>query len=78
MKPAADALRDVWQPVSDTTLVLHLLCGVNKSYSNNADQIAGDAVLTFASARNKLLLKELRLKNEEKVTSTSALVAASS
>jgi hypothetical protein len=77
MKPAADALRDVGQPVSETTLVLHLLCGVNKSYSNNADQIAGDAVLTFASARNKLLLKELRLKNE-KVTSTSALVAASS
>jgi hypothetical protein len=78
MKTVADAQRDVRQPVSEPTLVLHLLCGVNKPYSNTANQIAGDAVLTFASARNQLLLKELRLENEEKVTSAFALVAASS
>jgi hypothetical protein len=78
METAADALRDVGQPVSEPTLVFHLLRGVNKPYSNTTNKIAGDAVLTFASTRNQLLLKELRLKNEEKVTSASALIAASS
>jgi hypothetical protein len=78
MKTAADALRDVGQPVSKPTLVLNLLCGLAKPYSNTADNIASSANLTFASARNQLLLKELRLKNEEKVTSASALVAVSS
>jgi hypothetical protein len=78
MKTAADALRDVGQPVSEPTLVLNLLRGLAKPYSNTADNIASSANLTFASARNQLLLKELRLKNEEKVTSASALVAVSS
>jgi hypothetical protein len=78
MKTAAYALRDVGQPVSEPTLLLNLLRGLAKPYSNTTDNIAGSANLTFASARNQLLLKELRLKNEEKVISASTLVAATS
>lgn len=75
MKEAADALRDVGQPVSEPNLVLNLLRGLSEQYSSVADNIAGQVDLTFTTARNQLLLKELRLKNEEKVRAASALVA---
>jgi hypothetical protein len=85
MKTVVDALRGVGQPVYEPTLVLNLqptlvlnlLCGLNKPYSNTTDNIAGGANLTFASTCNQLLLKELRLNNEEKVIVASALVASS-
>ncbi|XP_012700758.1 uncharacterized protein LOC105914238 [Setaria italica] len=77
MKTVADTLHDVGQPVSKPTLVLNLLRGLTKPYSTTADNIATNSDLTFAAARNQLLLKELRLKNEEKVTAASALVANS-
>jgi hypothetical protein len=77
VKTAADALRDVDQPVPEPALVLNLLRGLNQPYSNTADNIAASDNLTFASARHQLLLKELRLKNKEKTTAASALVASS-
>jgi hypothetical protein len=75
VKTTADALRDVGQPVPEATLVLNLLRGLNKQYSNTADNIASSDNLTFASARNQLLLKELRLANETKNEPATAMVA---
>jgi hypothetical protein len=78
MKEKADELRDVGQPVSEPNLVFNLLQGLNEVYSNVADNIVGTQPLTLAAARHQLLLKELRLKNEEKVRATTALLAAAS
>jgi histone deacetylase 1/2 len=78
MKAKADELRDVGQTVLESTLVLNLLRGVNEVYSTVADNIAGQQPLTFSSARHQLLLKELRLQNDEKVRAASALFTAAS
>jgi len=77
MKAKADKLRDVGQTVLESTLVLNLLRGLNEVYSTVADNIAGQQPLTF-SARHQLLLKELRLQNDEKVRAASALFTAAS
>lgn len=76
MKRAADALRAVEQPVSNSTLVLNLLRGVNSRYSTTADFIAATPNITFAEALDQLALKELRLANEAKVAASTALVAS--
>jgi hypothetical protein len=78
MKKVADALRDVGQVVSPSTLLLNLLRGLNSRYNTTADIIAGTAGMTFATALDQLKLKELRLENEAKVEATNALVASSS
>jgi hypothetical protein len=78
MKEKADEFCDVGQPVSEPNLVLNLLRGLNEVYSNVADNIAGTQPLTLAAARHQLLLKELRLQNEEKVRATTAVLAAAS
>lgn len=76
MKTAADALHGVGHPISEPSLVLNLLCGLNKCYSNTADNIAGSSILTFTTARNQLVLKELWLANEEKNMVSTALVTS--
>lgn len=77
MKTAADALRDVGHPVTESQLVLNLLRGVNSRFTSTADNIASAPVLpSFASARNTLVLKELRNANSVQVQSETALVAA--
>jgi hypothetical protein len=78
MKKVADALHDVGQAVSPSTLLLSLLRGLNFCYNTTADIIAGTAGMTFATAVDQLKLKELRLENEAKVEATNALVASSS
>ncbi|XP_066167805.1 uncharacterized protein [Oryza sativa Japonica Group] len=79
MKTAADALRDVSHPVTESQLVLNLLRGVNSRFTSTADNIASAPVLSsFASARNTLVLKELRNANSVQVQSETALVAANS
>uniref|UniRef100_J3KUE7 Reverse transcriptase Ty1/copia-type domain-containing protein n=1 Tax=Oryza brachyantha TaxID=4533 RepID=J3KUE7_ORYBR len=79
MKTAADALRDVGHPITESQLVFNLLRGVNPRFSGTADNIASAPVLqSFTSARNTLLLKELRIANEVKVQAQMALLAASS
>jgi hypothetical protein len=75
MKEKADELRDVGQPVSEPNLVLNLLVGLNEVYSGVADNIAGQQPLTLATARHQLLLKELRLQNDEKTRAAAALLA---
>jgi hypothetical protein len=78
MNKATDALRDVGQAVSPSTLLLNLLCSLNSRYSTTTDIIAGTAGMTFAIALDQLKLKELRIENEAKVRATNALVASSS
>jgi len=76
MKHTADALRDVGHTVSEPQLVLNLLRGLNPRFANTADIIANAAVLpSFISAHNTLRLKELRLANDAKVSSDTALTA---
>jgi hypothetical protein len=71
MKHTADALRDVGHAVSETQLVLNLLRGLNP---HTADIIANATVLpSFVSAHNTLWLKELRLADDTKVSSDTAL-----
>ncbi|CAN6165885.1 unnamed protein product [Urochloa humidicola] len=78
MKQAADRLRDAGQPVSEPNLVLNLLRGINPKFSTTADFIAATADMTFTKAVDHLSLKELRLANEDKVASSTALVASAS
>ncbi|KAL6647997.1 hypothetical protein ACP70R_012221 [Stipagrostis hirtigluma subsp. patula] len=76
MKTLADALRDVGHTVSEPQLVLNLLAGLNKKFSNTADDIANaDPLPSFTKARGMLVLKELRLANEDKVANDTALLA---
>ena len=78
VKTLADSLRDVSHSVSEPQLVLNLLRGLNSRYSNTADDIANSTPFpSFAKARSMLALKELRLANEVKVTTDTALVASS-
>ena len=67
MKEVADGLRDLGQTITESSLVLNLLRGLNEKYQSITDNIAGREPLTLAIARHELLLKELRLKNEDKV-----------
>ena len=53
MKKAADGLRDIDEPVAESTLVLNLLRGLNPHFINIADYIAG-MNLDFADALVKL------------------------
>ena len=78
MKHTADALREVGHPVSNPQLVLNLLRGLNPRFANTADIITNTSPLPdFRSVTNMLRVKELRLGNEGKEASTSALAASS-
>lgn len=64
MKATADALHDVGHTVLDSQFVLNLLLCRNLRFFNIADNIAdSDPLLDFATAREKLALKEFRLAN---------------
>jgi hypothetical protein len=78
MKEKADELRDVGQSVSEPNLVLNLLRRLNEVYSGVADNIAGQQPLTLTTARHQLLLKELRLQNDEKTCAATALLTVAS
>jgi len=77
MKKAADRLRDVGKPVDDPTMVLNLLRGANPRFSTTCNIIAGDATMDFAGAVDMLALKELRLAEEAKTVTSTALSASS-
>lgn len=76
MKKAADRLRDVGRPVDDTMMVLNLLRGSNPRFSSTCDIIADDPDITFFSALDRLALKELRLAEEAKLVTSTALNAS--
>ena len=78
MKHTADALWEVGHPASNPQLVLNLLRGLNLRFTNIADIITNTSPLPdFRSVTNMLRVKELRLGNEGKEASTSALAASS-
>jgi hypothetical protein len=77
MKRTADTLQEVSHTISPAQLVLNLLRGLNSRFANTADIIANTSPLpTFKSATNMLRVKELRLGNEGKEASASALAAS--
>jgi hypothetical protein len=77
LKRTADALREVGHTVSPAHLVLNLLHGLNARFSTTTDIISNTTSLPdFKSATNMLRVKELRLGNEQKAASTSALVVS--
>lgn len=79
LKTVADAQRDVSHAVSPSQLVLSLLHGLNPCFSSTAGNIANTTPLPdFNTAREKLVLKELSLVNDGKVSSETALHAAGS
>lgn len=64
MKKVVDALRDVRQAVSPSTL-LSLLRGINSRFSTTgtaAEIIAGTTDMMFSTAIDQLKLKEFRLE----------------
>lgn len=74
MKTVADSLSDVGHAVSPSQLVLKLLRGLNPRFSSTADNIADTTPLPdFNTTRQKLVLKELCLANEGKVSTETAL-----
>ena len=77
MKATADALRDVGRTITDSELVLNFLRGLNPRFASTADNIADSHPLPdFATTREKLVLKELRLSNEGTVAAQTAFHAA--
>lgn len=61
--------------MKDSELVLNHLRGLNHRFSNTHDIIANAiARPTFAAAHTMLILKELRLANDDKVAASTALV----
>jgi hypothetical protein len=78
MKATADALCDIGYNIVDSQLILNLLRSLNPRFSSTADNIADSNLLpNFATVREKLVLKELRLTNEGQVTTQTALYAGS-
>jgi hypothetical protein len=79
MKTTADALRDVGHTVIDSQLILNQLRGLNPRFSSTVDNIADSNPLpNFATAYEKLVLKELRLANKGQVTSQTAFFTGTS
>jgi len=77
MKQTAHTLREVSHGISGPQLVLTLLRGLNPRFTNTADIIANSAVLPdFKAGTDMLRLKEIRLTNEGKVSSDTALAAS--
>ena len=79
MKATADALRDVGRTITDSELVLNFLRGLNPRFASTADNIADSHPLPdFATTREKLVLKELRLANEGSIAAQTAFHASCS
>ena len=83
LKAIADLLENVEAPVSDKTLVMYMLNGLNEKFDHIINVIKHKKpFLAFDEARNMLEMEETRLKKSHKVTashfdhssSTTALV----
>jgi hypothetical protein len=73
MKTTIGALRDVGHTIINSQLILNLLRGLNPRFFTTADNIAESIPLPdFTTAHEKLILKELRLVKEGRVTSQTA------
>jgi hypothetical protein len=79
LKKLADGLRDVGQPVSESSQVLNMLRGLNPKYRYLKPVIPSKSPPhTFRSARSFLLLEELTIDNDAKMDAGQALYAGHS
>ncbi|CAD6343618.1 unnamed protein product [Miscanthus lutarioriparius] len=75
LKHLADALRDVGQPVHETSQVLNMLRGLSSKYRHIVPVIAAkQPPHTFLSARSYLLLEEQYDKEQAKTAAHQALL----
>ena len=73
----ADQLGNLGEPVSDRTLVLNLVCGLNAMYTTIGRHIRrGRLFPTFLEAKNDLLLEEITVGASDPDPSTALLAAA--
>lgn len=71
LKSIADLLENVEAPVSDKTLVMYMLNGLNEKFDHIINVIKHQKPFpTFEEARNMLELEETRLKKPNKATAT--------
>ncbi|XP_066358010.1 uncharacterized protein [Miscanthus floridulus] len=79
LKKLAEALRDIGQPIQETSQVLNLLRGLNSKYRHVIPVItAKQPPHTFLSARSSLLLEEHYDREHAKPAAHHALVATGS
>ena len=77
LKRIADKLRDIGQPVSESSQVLNLLRGLNPKYCHVKPVITSKRPPhTFLSARSFLALEELQMAHDDKLEAGHALLAA--
>jgi uncharacterized membrane protein YgcG len=75
MKATTDTLRDVSRTITDSELVLNLLRGLNPCFAGTADIADSHPLSDFATTREKLVLKELRLANKGTVAAQTVFHA---
>ena len=76
LKQLADALRDLGQPIPESSQVLNMLRGLNGKYRHTISAITSkQPPHTFLSARSQLLLEELYDSQYSKLSAHHALVA---
>jgi hypothetical protein len=75
LKSLADALADVDEPVTDRTLTLQLIRGLNARFHVMATVLPMQIPFpTFVQARSRLLLEEIALNERDRGSSSTALV----
>ena len=73
-KSMADALGDLGEQVSDRTIVLNIIRGLNEKFAAVGRDIRRNRPLcTFLEARDDLLLEELTMANPASTPSTTVL-----
>jgi hypothetical protein len=75
LKTMADALGGFGEEVSDRTLVLNVICGLNETFTHIGVHFhRGRSFPTFLEARNEILLEELTV-GKPAIDSSTALLA---
>lgn len=78
-KKMADDLVDLGELITDRTLVLNLLCGLNEQYRDiDVHLRRSQPFPSFASVRNELLLEEINMVHQPIAPSTALVAAGSS
>lgn len=79
LKSLSDALADVDEPVTNRTLTLQLLCGLNRRFQVIATVMSMQIPFpTFVQARSRLLLEETALNERDRTDRSTALYIGNS
>uniref|UniRef100_A0ACD5YLA4 Uncharacterized protein n=1 Tax=Avena sativa TaxID=4498 RepID=A0ACD5YLA4_AVESA len=74
LKDLADSLANVGEPVSDCTLTLQMICGLNRRFQIMATIMPMKIPFpTFVQARSRLLLEDITLNERERAEGATAL-----